>query len=146
MNEAELEALEKAAELHDTGKIILPAEVLNREGPLTPEEFELVKRHSDGGYQILKTVDEYAPLAEYILYHHERIDGEGYPSGLIGEEIPIQSRILCVADAYEAMTGLRTYKPSRTSEDALRELERCAGTQFDATVVAALVKVVKNKK
>jgi HD-GYP domain-containing protein (c-di-GMP phosphodiesterase class II) len=97
------------------------------------------------GYEILKSVEEYAGLAEYVLYHHERWDGRGYPEGLQGEEIPRVSRIICVADAYEAMTAARPYQKARSREEAMEEMERCAGTQFDPHLVSVFLGKVLQK-
>jgi HD-GYP domain-containing protein (c-di-GMP phosphodiesterase class II) len=102
----------------------------------------MIKKHPETGYQILKSVDEYASLANYVLYHHERIDGTGYPEGLKGEDIPLVSRIIAVADAYEAMTSKRSYQAPRTREEAAKELLRCSGTQFDSEIVGIFVRRV----
>ena len=134
-SDAEVENIKTAAVLHDIGKIMVPPEILNKPGRLTTEEYEIIKKHPETGYQILKSVDEYASLANYVLYHHERLDGSGYPEGLRGEDIPLISRIIAVADAYEAMTAKRPYQTPRTREEAVKELLRCSGTQFDAEIV-----------
>ncbi|NDL67795.1 PAS domain S-box protein [Anaerotalea alkaliphila] len=127
--------------IHDAGKIVIPGEILNKEGELTPEEWEVVRRHPEIGYQLVRNVDEYASLADYVHHHHENWDGTGYPAGLQGEEIPLPSRIVAVADAYEAMTAQKPYGKSRTGEEALEELERCAGTRFDPKVVEAFLRI-----
>jgi diguanylate cyclase (GGDEF)-like protein/PAS domain S-box-containing protein/putative nucleotidyltransferase with HDIG domain len=140
--DAEIEKIKTSAILHDIGKITVPPEILNKPGRLTPEEYEMIKKHPETGYQILKSVDEYASLANYVLYHHERIDGTGYPEGLKGEDIPLVSRIIAVADAYEAMTSKRSYQAPRTREEAAKELLRCSGTQFDSEIVGIFVRRV----
>jgi HD-GYP domain-containing protein (c-di-GMP phosphodiesterase class II) len=99
----------------------------------------MIKRHPETGFQILKSVDEYITIAKYVLHHHERWDGTGYPAGLKGTEIPLQSRIITVADAYEAMTAKRAYQPTKTVEEAKAELLSCAGSQFDPMVVRAFL-------
>jgi diguanylate cyclase (GGDEF)-like protein/PAS domain S-box-containing protein len=142
LSEQAVNDIKSAGVLHDIGKIIIPPEILNKPGRLTDEEYAIVKRHSETGYQILKSSDEYAKLAEYVLYHHERWDGSGYPQGLKGEEIPLQSRIISVADAYEAMTAIRPYQITQTKEAATAELLRCAGTQFDPRIVDVFVRQV----
>ncbi len=143
--ESQVEMIKTAAVLHDIGKIMVPLELLNKEEPLSKEEFDIIKRHPQTGYEILKSVEEYAGLAEYVLYHHERFDGKGYPEGLQGEEIPLVARIICVADAYEAMTASRPYQKARSREEAMAELERCAGTQFDPHLVLVFLEKVLRK-
>ncbi len=142
--EKEIEMIKTAGILHDIGKIMVPPEILNKPSKLTNDEFELIKGHPETSYQILKSVDEYAVFAVDVLYHHERIDGKGYPEGLKGDEIPINARIIAVADAYEAMTAERPYQPSMTKEEAIVELKRNAGTQFDFKVVDIFVNKVLN--
>jgi len=131
--------LEKAASVHDVGKIIIPCEMLEKSALLTEKEYDAVKRHSDVGYQILKSVVEYLPVSEYVLYHHEKWDGTGYPEGLKQFEIPLESRIIAVADAFEAMTGERTYKQQMTKEQAIIELTKFSGTQFDPDIVKTFI-------
>ncbi|MBF7097878.1 PAS domain S-box protein [Alkalibacter sp. M17DMB] len=142
-SEREVEEITKAGILHDIGKIMVPPELLNKPSKLTFEEFEIIKRHPQTGYQILKTVDEYASMAESVLHHHERWDGNGYPEGLKGEKIPLVSRIIAVADVYEAMTANRPYQKTKTKKEAINELMRCAGTQFDPEIVDVFVQLMK---
>ncbi len=142
LNEKDISDIKIAGSLHDIGKIMVPPELLSKPGKLTAEEFDLVKRHPETGYQILKSVDEYVTLAKYLLYHHERWDGSGYPEGLQGKAIPLQSRIIAVADAYEAMTANRPYQTTRTGEEAKAELRKCAGTQFDPEIVDVFIREV----
>lgn len=144
-SEKEVTDIKNAGALHDIGKIVVPPELLNKADKLTDEEYEIVKRHSETGYQILKSSDEYATLAEYVLYHHERWDGNGYPQGLKGIEIPLQARIITVADAFEAMTALRPYQNARSREEATAELLRCSGKQFDPEIVGVFVTHVLGK-
>lgn len=143
LNQRETEEIKTAGILHDIGKIMVPPELLNKSEPLNNEEWEVIKRHPVISYQILRGVDEYAGLAEYVLYHHERWDGKGYPEGLQGESIPLQARIICVADAYEAMTAQRSYHTVKTKDEALQELELCAGTQFDPAVVKVFLSMMQ---
>ncbi len=131
--------------LHDIGKIMIPSELLEKPGKLTDEEFDTIKRHPETGYQILKSVDEYVPIAKYVLHHHERWDGSGYPAGLKGDEIPLQSRIISVADAFEAMTSKRAYQKTRTIEEAKEELKRCSGSQFDPAIVTLFLESIINE-
>ena len=130
-----LKELEIAALMHDIGKIAISPEVLNKAGKLTDTEYEDLKRHSEIGYHILKSVDVYTNLADYVLSHHERWDGTGYPRGLAGETIPLVGRIIAVADAFEAMIGDRPYRSSMNPIEALEEIKRCSGTQYDPNIV-----------
>jgi putative nucleotidyltransferase with HDIG domain len=135
----QLDVLRLGALLHDIGKIGISDNVLRKPTGLTPEEFELIKAHPTLGARILRTVPfltEHLPIVEL---HHERPDGRGYPYGLTSSETPLLARIVHVADAFDAMTSARAYRPALDSGDAIRELWRCAGTQFDAEVVQSLV-------
>lgn len=131
--------------LHDIGKIGIPLEILNKPGKLEQSEWEVVKSHVYKGYQIALSSSETAFLADQILYHHERWDGTGYPSGLSRESIPLLSRIISVVDAYDAMTNNRSYRRAMPSEEALNELKRCAGTQFDPSIVTELIKLIHER-
>lgn len=147
MSEKEVKMLETVGYLHDIGKIMVPFDILNKPGKLPQEEWELIKRHSEAGYQILKSVEEYSSFAEYVLCHHERWDGKGYPRNLKGEEIPQISRIIAVADPYESMTSGRSYKKALSSDDAVLELRKNAGTQFDPEIVKVFIeKVLHNQE
>ena len=139
---SELESLQRAARLHDAGKIGVPDAVLLKPGPLTPEERTVMQRHAALGYRIMLAAGLPEREAMWVLHHHEHVDGSGYPHGLRGDEIPLASRILLVADAFQAMTTARPYRPARSPEDALAELRRCAGTQFHLPAVDALAKVL----
>lgn len=130
--------IETAGLLHDIGKITIDSSLLDKPGKLTNAEYEMIKKHSEVGYQILKSVDAYSNLSDSVLSHHERWDGAGYPRGLKGEEIPLVARIITVADAYEAMTAKRTYRETISKKEAVNELIRCAGTQFDPAIIRAL--------
>ncbi len=130
-----LNEIEIAGLMHDIGKISVSEAVLNKPDRLTESDYEEIKRHPESGYQILKSVDSYSFLAEYALSHHERWDGEGYPRGLKGEEIPLIARIISVADAFEAMTSERPYRKAMSEEEAYAELKKHAGTQFDPVIV-----------
>lgn len=130
--------------LHDIGKVGINAEILNRSGPLSEEEWEDIKRHPEIGYHILRSVNEFAEIAEYVLAHHERIDGKGYPNGLYGSEIPLKSKILHIAEAFEVMTGDYPYRSRLTVAEAISELKSNAGTQFDdVTLHIFIEKVLK---
>jgi diguanylate cyclase (GGDEF)-like protein/PAS domain S-box-containing protein len=141
MTKIDLLELETAGLMHDIGKIALNNDVLNKPGLLTHEEFEGVKKHSETGYHILKSVDQYSELADYALYHHERWDGTGYPRGLKGEEIPLFARIIMIADAYEAMTSERPYRSTMSKEMAIDEIKKHSGTQFDPKLAELFIEL-----
>jgi two-component system, cell cycle response regulator len=128
----------RAAELHDIGKLAIPNEILNKPGPLDPAEWEFMKQHPVIGQRILSVAPALAPVATLVRASHERWDGHGYPDGLAGDHIPIGARIVAVCDAYDAITSERCYQHARSQSDALTELARNAGTQFDPVVVSAL--------
>lgn len=130
----ELDELQVLAMLHDIGKIGIDDRILKKPDKLTGEEWQIMREHTQIGYQIAKIVPELENIADYILAHHERWDGKGYPRGLAGEEIPLLSRILAVADAYDAMTQNRSYRQALTSAEAKQELRKNAGTQFDPRI------------
>ncbi len=144
LNQDLLKDLEMAAMFHDIGKISIPDDILRKPGKLTAVEYDIVKKHTETGYQILRAADQYSDLAEHALYHHERIDGKGYPHGLKGDKIPLISRIIAVVDAYEAMTSHRPYKRTLNKEEAVKELKACSGTQFDEKLVDVFVNEVLN--
>lgn len=141
-SEAETKRVMSAGRLHDIGKIAVPKTILEKPGKLTLEEYEIIKRHTEVSYQILKSVDEYAIIAEDVLYHHERIDGKGYPEGIKGQDIPLNSKIIAVVDSYDAMVGNRTYQKRKTKFEAIEELRRCSGTQFDPYIVDVFINKV----
>jgi len=127
--------LELAGRMHDIGKITIPDHILKKPGKLSDNEWEIMKTHTTNGYQILRSADKYSRLADYALTHHERWDGKGYPKGLKEDEIPLYSRIISIADAYEAMTSDRPYRKALSKDIAVNELIRCSGTQFDQNLV-----------
>lgn len=134
---------EFVALLHDVGKIRIPNEIINKPGPLTPEERAIVETHTLIGEEMLDRVGGVlGNVGSLVRSCHERYDGGGYPDGLVGEEIPLVARIVCACDAYNAMTTDRPYRAARTAEEALAELRRCSGAQFDSAVVEALARVV----
>src|SRR5919201_2241083 len=134
--EEEVELTRLAASLHDLGKLAIPEEILRKPGPLTEPERIVLERHPQIGFRMLESLGV-DPVAEWVLHHHERWDGSGYPDGLPGETIPLGARIIFVADAYDAMTSERVYRRRVTPAEAIAELERCAGTQFDPEIVTA---------
>ncbi len=136
-----IEGLRVAGFLHDIGKIIIPAEILNKPGKLNEYELNLIKTHSQAGYDILQKIDFPWPVAQIVLQHHERLDGSGYPQGLTGSNILLEARILAVADVMEAMASHRPYRPGLGVEKALEEITRNQGTLYDPQVVEACVKL-----
>jgi HD-GYP domain-containing protein (c-di-GMP phosphodiesterase class II) len=134
---AELDVLVRAAELQDIGKLAIPDSILAKNGPLTEAEWEVVRQHPVVGERILRAASALAPVAALVRSCSERFDGTGYPDGLRGEDIPLGSRIIAVCVAFDAMTSPRPYRPSRPTAQALEELYRCGGFQFDPIVVAA---------
>ncbi len=149
LKDSELEDLIMAVTLHDIGKIAVPEEILMKTSPLSENEWAIIKEHAERGYRIAISSEELLHVAPYILFHHERWDGLGYPRGLKGEEIPLLSRILAILDAYDVMTNGRPYKAAISEAEAMQELWRCAGKQFDPHLVKILLEEmgpkIKNK-
>jgi HD-GYP domain-containing protein (c-di-GMP phosphodiesterase class II) len=133
----DLDDLERAAELHDVGKIAIPDGILNKQGALDDEEWRFMRRHTLIGESMLSAAPVLQAAARIVRSSHERFDGGGYPDGIVGTEIPLASRIVFVCDAFHAMTSARPYGSVRSVESALAELTQCAGSQFDPAVVAA---------
>jgi HD-GYP domain-containing protein (c-di-GMP phosphodiesterase class II) len=131
--------LRAAAPLHDVGKVKVRPEVLSKPGPLTPDEREEVQCHPEAGAALVLPLPRFHDALPYVLFHHERWDGEGYPAGLRGRRIPAEARILAVADSFDAMISPRTYRPALSHEAAIAEVERGAGTQFDPRVAELFV-------
>jgi HD-GYP domain len=131
--------------LHDVGKTALPDSLLDKTAPLTPDEWDKMRRHPELGARIAHSLPELAEVAEDILLHHERWDGSGYPKGLVDDQIPLLVRILSILDAYDTMTHGRPYKKPLTHEDAVGELRKGAGKQFDPDLVELLIAKVFSK-
>ena len=143
LEDAEVEEIRLGAVLHDIGKVGIPESILNKNGPLNPEEWETMKSHVKFGAKILDPLAPLARIREMVLHHHEFFDGSGYPEALTGERIPLGARIIAVADAYDTITSDRTYKKARNATDALAELERCANAQFDGAIVELFVRTMR---
>ena len=141
-SEVECETIYQAGILHDIGKIVTPDAILLKPDVLNEMEYELIKKHVEVGYNLLSKIPMYSDIAEIMAYHHERYDGTGYPNGLAGEDIPLLSRIMSVADAFDAMTTNRIYKARMSVNEALAELKIFAGIQFDADIVNVAVEVL----
>ncbi|WP_270647408.1 HD domain-containing phosphohydrolase [Paeniclostridium hominis] len=140
---AQLDELELVTKLHDIGKIGISETVLLKKGKLSEEEFEEIKTHTEKGYRILQASNELSNVARGVLTHHERYDGGGYPLGLKGEEIPIMARIVNVVDSYDAMITDRGYNKVKTKEEAIEEIEKCRGKQFDPNIADIFINILK---
>lgn len=143
--EERLEVVRFAGILHDVGKLGVPTRVLRKEGPLTPQERRVIELHPEYGHEMVRGIGFLGEARAAILHHHERMDGSGYPYGLVGCQIPELARVVAVADAFDAMTSTRSYRRARPVAVALGELERCAGTQFDPRMVRALVRALERQ-
>ncbi len=130
LKEEEIGDIRLGALLHDIGKVGIPEEILGKRGPLSADEWEKMKEHVVYGDRMLEPLQAIAPIRKMVCHHHEMFDGSGYPQGLVGEQIPIGSRIIAIADAYDTITSERIYKKARTPAAAFEELERCAGSQL----------------
>ncbi|MDF2548715.1 MAG: hypothetical protein K0R93_3613 [Anaerosolibacter sp.] len=138
----DIDHIETAALMHDIGKIGIPEYILNKNGRLTPEEFQIVREHPEKGYRILDIIEDFHEIKYMIRYHHEWYNGNGYPQGLSGESIPIGARIIAIADAFDAMTSHRPYRLALPIEQAIDEINKMAGSQFDPAIVAVFNSVV----
>ena len=134
-------ALRLGGLLHDIGKLVVSEQVLRKAGPLEPIELDAIRRHPVAGAQLLEPIAEARPALPCVLFHHERWDGAGYPLGRAGTEIPLDARVLAVADAFDAMTTPRPYRRALSASDALAEIVRCAGTQFDPVIALTFVEM-----
>jgi len=138
----ELNELRLVAILHDIGKISISDTIILKPGKLTPEEWEIIKKHPEAGYRLAKSSRDLEQIANGILYHHERWDGSGYPKGLKGKKIPVFSRIVSIADAFDAMTNDRPYRKAMSIEEAIEEIRREAGSQFDPSLAKEFIEVL----
>lgn len=135
-----------ASVLHDVGKIGIEDRILRKQEPLSREEFNIIKHHSNIGAEIITHVRQLREIIPGVKYHHEQIDGGGYPEGLKGAEMPMLAKIVAVADTYDAMTTDRPYRKAKTKETAIEELKKCSGTQFDKNVVEAFIQAYQNEE
>jgi HD-GYP domain-containing protein (c-di-GMP phosphodiesterase class II) len=145
LEEAELQNLEVAALLHDIGKVGIPDSILRKPERLDPEEYALMKKHSEYGWAVLRMLPGFERAALDILHHHESFDGKGYPAGLTGAEIPAVSRIVCVIDAFDAMVSSRPYRKGLPYQEAVRRLNESSGTQFDPVVVKSFLSFAESE-
>lgn len=146
LSENELHELELCAMLHDIGKIAVKDNILNKPGVLNDEEWDEMKKHPEIGYRIALSLPELNQVAKFILCHHERFDGNGYPRGIKGKEIPLMARIVSVADAFDAMTSDRPYRKAMPKEEAIKEILKNSGTQFDPGVVEKFAGIINDGK
>lgn len=142
LSNEQLNNLSLLATLHDIGKVTIPADILNKPGKLTEEEWDIITEHPETGYRIAINTEEFAKIARSILCHHERWDGTGYPQGLAGKDIPLLARIITIVDAYDVMTNGRSYKEPISKKEAVKEIERCAGSQFDPDLVEKFINLM----
>lgn len=145
LDEEIIKQLLLVAQFHDIGKIGVPENILLKQGKLNEEEYEIMKTHSEKGYRLTLLLPELSHISRGILTHHERWDGKGYPLGLKGEDIPLVARIISVVDAYDAMTHNNIYKKAKVKKEAINELKKCAGSQFDPNIVKAFCTIIENK-
>jgi HD-GYP domain-containing protein (c-di-GMP phosphodiesterase class II) len=145
LSNSEINRLSLLSNLHDIGKITVDDKILKKSEKLNEEEWEAMKKHSEAGYNIANSSEEFALVAEEIYSHHERWDGNGYPRGLKGKEIPFLARIIFLIDTYDVITSGRPYKKEMSRSEALKELENCAGSQFDPELAADFINFIKEK-
>ncbi len=146
LTKTEVKSLEYASMLHDAGKLQVPAKLLKKQNPLTNEEYEIIKKHTKSGVNLVKDLDILKPVAPIIMYHHEKYDGTGYPSRLKEDSIPLGARIISVIDAFDAMFFGRPYKEKMRLENIEDELKKQMGKQFDPTVIRSFLKILKDKR
>ncbi len=138
----DLNVLGRASQLHDIGKLVIDVSCIQKPGPLTDEEWVLVKKHPEIGENIIKPLDFLGREVEIVRHHHERLDGKGYPDGLVGDEIDLLTKIITVADSFDAMTSRRSYKVNMQRDEAVAELRACSNTQFDPVVVEVFAEII----
>lgn len=144
LNQGERLILKRACGVHDIGKLVIDLNYIQKPGPLNDEEWSSMKRHPEVGANIIAPLTFLTKEMFIVRHHHERLDGKGYPDGLAGDQIDILTRIVTVADSYDAMTSKRSYKQNMSTRESIEEMRKCAGSQFDPDVVEALVKMLEN--
>jgi diguanylate cyclase (GGDEF)-like protein len=144
LSTSELDTLKLLSKLHDIGKVSIPKKILKKPGKLTEEEYKIIKGHPESGYRIVKSIPELASVAEGVLSHHEHWNGDGYPQGLAEENIPYTARIIAIIDSYDVMTHQRSYKSAMSKEEAVKEIQRCAGSQFDPHLAIKFIEMLQN--
>jgi putative nucleotidyltransferase with HDIG domain len=144
--EAEIEKIRNAAHLHDIGKVYIPYEVLDKPGHLSEQEVDVMRKHAIITMEILDTIKAFRDLSPIAGFHQERYDGKGYPDGLMGDDIPLGARILCVADSVDAMLSDRTYRNGIGASNTIIQLERCSGAQFDPVVADVAIGLLSEKE
>ncbi len=146
INIKRMDSLKLLAKFHDIGKVAVPGHILRKPGELTDKEYKKVKVHSEKGYRIAKKVPVLNKVAQGILFHHERWDGKGYPHGIKGKEIPFISRIIAIVDTYDVITHKRFYKNALCKREALMEINKCAGSQFDPQLAVYFIEVMQKNE
>ena len=136
-----LEEIETTGLLHDIGKIAIPEKILLKPGKLTQEEYEIIKTHPELGERLIQGIEKLKLISNWLKSHHERYDGKGYPDGLVGEEIPVSSRIIAIADTYDAMTSTRSYRAALSHQEAIDEIRKCSGSQFDPKLAELFIEI-----
>jgi diguanylate cyclase (GGDEF)-like protein/PAS domain S-box-containing protein len=144
LSTSELDTLKLLSKLHDIGKVSIPKKILKKSDKLTEEEYEIIKGHPESGYRIVKSIPELASVAEGVLSHHEQWDGNGYPRGLAGENIPYAARIIAIIDSYDVMTHQRSYKSAMSKKEAVKEIKQYAGSQFDPYLAKKFIEMLKD--
>ncbi len=145
LSSVDLHTLSWACQIHDVGKLVIDVSCIQKPGPLTPEEWERVKKHPEIGYNIVKPLVFLGREGLIVRHHHERIDGKGYPDGLRGDELDLLTKIVTVADSYDAMTSMRSYKQNKTMDEAIAELQECSGTQFEPEIVDIFIEKLRQQ-
>jgi len=143
LDKQDIEDLKKSALLHDIGKIGIPDTILKKQGKLTDEEYAIIKSHIETGAAILKNIKSFKHLVPAVYHHHEQFDGEGYPNGIKGKEIPLHARIIAITDTFDAMTSSRSYRSALSFRTALSELERRKGIQFDPDIADIFIEILQ---